>query len=429
MSGTITTGKIILTQTTSNTDAFDRLRISNVETLCDVNHIYSKNSFEINEYISATGATSNHISTNSYVQMALTNGGVTGKVVRQSTEYIPHQAGKSKLMMFSGIMESIAGGTTGVVSRIGSFDSSEEKTITAGNGNGCFFELDNKTLYVVIRNNDSDTEKVAQSNWNYDTFNGSGPSGLTINDFSKCLLFGIDQESNGVGRVRFGFFINGKFWLAHIFNHSGVGTPTSTAISIPYNKTPKLPIRYEISSSTPANAEMRMMCSTILSEGGFEPSGLTFSIGRSSLLSITSTTTPIPLIAVKLRESEPFNRKTMILKSLSILNTSNNTFQWDLYVLPDDNSIGGGSWNNIDDNNSIAQYNNTLTIMSTTGAVLIESGYSTDVSNVSFKNDKYLGSIIVNSHITGKSKVMCLCGISLGGTITTVGSLTWIEII
>ncbi len=429
MSGTITTGKLILTQNTSNSDAFDRLRVSNIETLCDLSHIYNKNSFEVSEFISPTGATSNHIATNSYIQMALTNGGLTGKIIRQTNEYVPHQAGKSKLMMFSGIMEYISGGTTGVVSRIGCFDSSVEKTVIPGNGNGCFFELNNKTLYVVVRNNDNDFEKVAQSDWNYDSFNGLGPSGITLNDYSKCLLFGIDQESNGVGRVRFGFFFYGKFCLAHIFNHSGSGIPTSTAIAVPYNKTPKLPIRYEISSTTPANAEMRMICSTIISEGGFEPSGLSFSIGRSTIQNITSTTTPIPIIAVKLRESEPYNRKTIILKSLSILNTSNNTFQWDLYVLPDDTYLSGGAWNNIDDNNSIAQYNNTPTSINTTGAVLVESGYSTDTSYVSFKNNKYLGSIILNSNIGGKSKIMCLCGVSLGGTITTVGSLSWIEII
>ena len=429
MSGTITTGKIILTQNTSNNDAFDRLRVSNVETLCDLNHIYSKNPFEVGEYISETGATSNHISTNSYVQMSLTNEGITGKVIRQTNEYIPHQSGKSKLMMFSGVMEYIAGGTTGVVARVGCFDSSEDKKIITGNGNGCFFELNNKTLYVVIRNNDNDFEKVAQTNWNYDTFNGLGPSGITLNDYSKCLLFGIDQESNGVGRVRFGFYFYGKFCLAHIFNHSGVGTPTSTALTIPYNKTPKLPIRYEISSTTPANAEMRMMCSTIISEGGFEPSGLSFSFGRPTVKTITSTTTPIPIIAVKLRESEPFNRKTIILELLSILNTSSNAFQWDLYILPDDSYISGGTWNNVDVNNSIAQYNNTPTSITQAGSILVESGYSTGTNNTTFKNDKYLGGIIINSNITGKSKVMCLCGVSLGVTITTVGSISWLEIL
>ena len=422
MSGTLTTGKLILTQNTSNNDAFDRLRVSNVETLCDLNHIYHKNPFEISEYVSTTGATSNHISTNSYVQMALTNGGVTGKVIRQSNEYIPHQSGKSKLMMFSGVMEFVSGGTTGVFARIGCFDSSEDKLAPAtGTGNGCFFELNNKTLYVVIRNNNDDTLKVAQNNWNYDTFNGLGPSGITLNDYSKSLLYVIDQESNGVGTVRFGLYFNGKMCLAHIFNNSG--------ITVPYNKTPKLPIRYEISSTIPATAEMRMICSSIISEGGFEPSGLSFSIGRPTVKSITSTTTPIPIIAVKLRDSEPFNRKTMILKSLSILNTSKNTFQWDLYVLPDETDLQGGSWLNINDANSIAQYNNNPTSITQAGAVLIESGYSTDTSYVSFKNEKYLGSIILNSNISGKSKVMCLCGVSLGGTITTVGSLSWIEII
>ena len=42
MSGTLTTGKIILTQTTSNNDAFDRLRVSNPSTLFKINHSIGK---------------------------------------------------------------------------------------------------------------------------------------------------------------------------------------------------------------------------------------------------------------------------------------------------------------------------------------------------------------------------------------------------
>ena len=51
-------------------------------------------------------------------------------------------------------------------------------------------ELNGTTLYSVIRLNDVD-DKVAQSAWNYDKFDGLGPSGLTINDYSKCIILAI----------------------------------------------------------------------------------------------------------------------------------------------------------------------------------------------------------------------------------------------
>ena len=429
MSGTITTGQLILTVPTSNQDAFDRLRISEPETIFELSHTKGKNPFLVDELVSATGATSNHISNNSYVQMALNNAGVTGKVIRQTYEYILYQPGKSKLMLFSGVLEALAGGITGVVSRIGCFDSSVEKTFAAGTGNGCFFELNNKTLYAVIRNNDSDSEKVAQSSWNFDTFNGLGPSGLTINDFSKCYLFAIDQEWLGIGRVRFGFYLNGKFMIAHIFNHSGIGTPTSTALTMPYTKTAKLPIRYEISSTSPNLAEMRMMCSTVLSEGGYEPTGCSFSIGNNTLHTVTSTTTPTPIISIKINENEPYNRKSVLLKNISVLNTTSNNMQLDLFMLENDSYLTTPSWSVFDANNSIVLYDHASTSMNIAGGVLIESSYINTSGSISFNFEKYLNSPLINSSISGKSKVLCIAGVSLGGTVTTAASFSWIEII
>ena len=429
MSGTITTGKLILTQQTSNQDAFDRLRVSNPETIFELSHTKGKQPFLVDELVSATGATSNYISNNSYIQMALTDAGVTGKVVRQTYEYVLYQPGKSKLMMFSGVMEALAGGITGVVCRIGCFDSSVEKTFAAGAGNGCFFELNNKTLYAVIRNNNDDSEKVAQSAWNFDRFDGTGPSGVTINDFSKCCLFAIDQEWLGIGSVRFGFYVYGQFKLGHIFNHSGIGTPTSTALTMPYTKTAKLPIRYEISSTTPNLAEMRMMCSTILSEGGYEPTGRNFSIGNNTLKSISSTTNPIPIISIKINEAEPYNRKSVLLKAINVLNTSTNNMQLDLYLLNDDSYLTSPSWSTFDANNSIVLYDTSASAMNTAGGVLIESSYFDISGAIGFTFEKYLGSPLINSSISGKSKVFCISGVSLGGTVTVAGSFSWIEII
>jgi hypothetical protein len=430
MSGTLTIGDLILTTSTANNDAFDRLRVSEPETIFDLTHTSGKMNYMIDEFVSATGATSNHISNNSYVQMALTDAGVTGKVIRQSYEYVIYQPGKSKLMLFSGVMEALAGGITGVVSRIGCFDSSEDKTFVSGHGNGCFFELNNKTLYAVIRNNNDDSSKVAQSAWNFDRFDGTGPSGITVNDFSKCLLFGIDQEWLGVGRVRFGFYFNGQFMLGHMFNHSGLGSPTSTALNAPYVKTAKLPVRYEISSTTSNLAEMRMLCSTILSEGGYEPASHGYSIGNNLLQSISSTTTAIPIIALKLRELEPYNRKTAVLKNINILNTTSNSMQLDLYLLKNSTYITGGTWTQSNtSNNSIVEYNNTPTTLDITGGILIDSYYVSINGNLSLNYDKYLEGPKLNSSIDGHSKVFCIAGVSLGGTVTVAGSFSWSEFI
>ncbi len=439
MSGVLTVGKIILTDTTSNNDAFDRLRISEPETLFEINATTGKLPFLIDEIISGAGATSNAILDNSYIQMGITgngDGSGTNKVVRQSYEYVPYQPGKSRLMIFSGVLEAIEGGVTGTYERVGSFDSYVEKTGVNGSGNGCFFELDGRTLYAVIRCNDTSSHngnsRVAQSDWSFDKFNGLGPSGLTVNDYSTTKILAIDQEWLGVGQVRFGFFINGQFHVGHIFNHFDEG------LTMPYTKTAKLPIRYEIQGTNDQIAEMRMICSTILSEGGFDPTGITYTYGRST--PVTISTNYKPMISIKLRETEPYNRKTIMLKSIELLNTGNRGLQWDLVLLPNKTYLTGGNpFQTIDINNSVAEYDTSATgitgistdITSASDSIIVlDSGYADYSSTIQFNYDKYLASPIINSSINGDSRVLCLCGVRLTTSdVTTYASLSWVEVL
>ncbi len=432
MSGSLTTGKLVLTNTQGNQDAFDRLRVCNPVTLFEINHSIGKNPFLIDEIISGSGTTSNAIINNSYVQMAIAAGS-TGKVIRQSYEYVPYQPGKSKLMIFSSVIET-HGGLPNVISRIGCFDSSVEKTVVAGNGNGVFFELNGTDLYAVIRLNDVDTERVIRSSWNYDKFDGLGPSGftLTTTDFANARLFAIDMEWLGVGRVRFGFFINGQFYLGHSFDHSGIGG--SAGITVPYIKTAKLPIRFELSSSSTTGLtgpEMKMICASIISEGGYDPSGLSFSIGRTTGVSWTNGNQYVakPIISIKLRAEEPHVRKSILLKSLTILNQSARSVQWDLYLFPDATHLTTPVWNNIDNNNSSTEYDITGTLNTTTNGVLLDCGYADYSAGASFPFTKYLASPLINSSINGTSRVLTFVAVNLTNNAVTVnGSLSWVEI-
>ena len=420
--------KLVLSNTSGNQDAFDRLRTSKPNTLFEINATTGKLPYLVDEIIVGNG-TSTQNTNNSYVQMAVTSTG--DKVIRQSYEYIPYQPGKSRLMLFSTVLEALHGGISGAICRVGCFDSSVEKTSVAASGNGCFFELNGTTIYAVIRLNNSDTT-VAKSSWNYDKFDGTGPSGFTVNDFSTTKILAIDQEWLGVGTVRFGFFIKGKFRLGHVFNHSGIGLPISTGIQVPYTQTAKLPIRYEISATSNVNAEMRMICSTVISEGGFEPKGFMYSVGRSGGLTIANND-PVnvkPLISISLREAEPYNRKTLILKTMALFSSTSNPLQWDLYILQDDSKLTGPSWQLMDNNNSAAQFDRTATDVNLTGATLVDSGYITSQNTVSHNFAKYLSGILVNSSISGKSKVLSLVTRRLeNSTVTMYGSLTWNEIL
>jgi alkyl hydroperoxide reductase subunit AhpC len=85
--------------------------------------------------------------------------------------------------------------------------------------NGIFFYADGTTLKIVRRTyvtgSAADTEK-SQSEWNGDKLDGTGKSGYTLDPTKASILF-MDFEWLGMGSVRVGFVIDGKFIVAHTF--------------------------------------------------------------------------------------------------------------------------------------------------------------------------------------------------------------------
>lgn len=425
--GTITTGKLVLTDTQANADAYDRLRVSEPTTLYEIHHVFGKRQRWVDEITTGSG-TSTH-NQGSYVQMALSSSSV-GSVIRQTYEYIPYQPGKSRLMLFTGVLET-SGGVSGVTSRIGCYDDGGNKTAVSGPGNGLYFELTSSGIYVCERLNNSNTT-VIQSNWNTDVFDGSGsssnPSGLTINDFSKAMIFGIDQEWLGIGRTRYGFIINGTFYVGHAFNHSGIGTPTSTALTAPYTRSGKMPIRYEIISSTAASAEMRMICSTVISEGGFDPIGEPYS-NTSVAATTAGSSVYTPIMSLRLIESRVTNRHTLLVKHLEVLNTAGGTSSanWRLYLLDDDTKLTGESFSNVHVD-SAAQVDESATAVDVSGGYLIASGFVENRATHELNFEGYVNSPVINCSISGKSRILCLTGTIASGAPTLYASLDWHEI-
>ena len=420
---------MVLTDTQANTDAFDRFRVSEPTTLFELNHIDNKRPRLVDEIVTGSGVSTHNMG--SYCKMEVGSSG-PGRVIRQTFEYIPYQPGKSRLMLFTGVLEAVAGGVANVTSRVGSYDDGGNKTFVLGPGDGEYFELTNSGLYACERLTNSNTS-VIQSSWNYDVFDGtestSNPSGFLVNDYSKAMILAIDQEWLGIGPVRFGFFINGSFRLGHTFNHSGIGTPTSTAITYPYTKTGKLPIRYEIISSAAATAEMRMICSTIISEGGYDPIGDPHSNVTVNATVPSSLLAYTPVMSLKLIESRNNIRHTLMVKNVSVLNKtgSGSSASWRLFLLGDDSKLTGASFSNIHVDSS-AQVDESATFVDTDGAYQIASGFVETRSSQNLTFSSYISSPIVNASIIGKSKILCLAATKTNGTPSIYGLMDWLEI-
>ena len=164
-----------------------------------------------------------------------------------------------------------------------------------GAENGVYLEQDDDTVYFVLRSNVTGSvvnTRVAQSNWNGDTFDGNGASEVTL-DLTNTQIFWQDFEWLGVGAVRCGFVINGSLIVAHTFDNSN-------AISTTYMTTAILPIRYEITNTgtTASSSQMRQICSTVISEGGYQNK-----VAKSCARMTTDTTVGTsfePLVTIRL---------------------------------------------------------------------------------------------------------------------------------
>lgn len=306
------------------TDAFSRLRVSNPYTLFEFNSILGRNPLLIDELSGGSaGATITH-SNESYVELAVTNPG--DYVIRQSHEYILYQPGKSKLVLLTGVLST----ESNVTSRIGTFDASMGFFVDSSGGN----------ISVVKRVGGVDISSIPQPEWT-DPLDGTGPSGVSV-DFTKAQIFLFDMEWLGVGQVRCAIVQGGAIHYYYTFTHIN-------QLTAPYIPMAKLPVRYEIRSTGGAGS-MRMICGTVISEGGISPLGREFSYGMyasTTSYHIPANDTFYPLIALRIRSAAQFNRVTVKLKKIDIFDLTNNTWgSWKILLNP--TITGGGAWTSVD---------------------------------------------------------------------------------
>lgn len=235
-------------------DAFGRWRTSDPVTVFESKLVFDNApGFWDDAEESGSGTSSTYSEANARVRLAV--GATTaGLRTRQTFRRINYVPGKSQLALMTGIID-VSGGGTGITQSIGLFDDD----------NGLFFSNIEGTMNVVVRKEASDTA-VAQSSWNLDPMDGTGPSGITA-DWTKTHIFVIDFEWLGVGRVRFGVNIDGATYYVHEAKHANNETTV-------YMSKPNLPVRYQIENDgTGGVASLDHICCSIQSEAGNQAIG------------------------------------------------------------------------------------------------------------------------------------------------------------
>ncbi len=247
---------------------------------------------------------------------------------------------------------------TGLTQRVGYY----------GDENGFYLEQEDSTVAFIKRSfiTGSIVETpVVQADWNGDRLDGSGASGITL-DLTKAQILWMDLEWLGVGSVRLGFVINGQFIVCHTFHHANVIPST-------YITTASLPLRYEIENTadTSGASTLKQICSTVISEGGYELRGEQRSIGTPILTPRTFAVagTYYPIVGIKLKAARL--DAIVIITAISLLGTGNGkNYAWRL--VNGGATITGGSWVDASPDSSV-QYN--LTGTSVAGGRILASGY------------------------------------------------------
>jgi hypothetical protein len=356
-------------------DAFNRLKVSNPFTLFDSQQRYTLS--DKWNYVGVSGGTYSYNPVESTV--SLTSGTTSGsKMYVETKRVFPYQPGKSLTIVDSFAM---AQPKSGLRQRVGYFGITGG--VTAGTPyNGVYLQQDGLTLSVCLTSASlGTTQTVTQSNWNGDKFDGTGDSGVTI-DVTKGNIFWLDVEWLGVGDVRTGFFIDGKPVVAHTFYNTNKNSTT-------YMTTACLPLRYEIENTAgqTGSSTMRQICSTILSEGGYEGFSRRYNVTHSGTTPHTLTTagTQYPLVAIRLA---PDRLDSIIVPSnisVAIEPGTNNkplVVQYRILLNP---TLTGNTWATHFNGN--VQYNVTAT--GVTGGTDIIGGYisSSGTLDVSSIND------------------------------------------
>jgi len=399
----ITNGVVPIGSTdTFSIDAFGRWRVSEPDTLFDSKQIFDDLPLIYDDQqVSGTGTSSTHSPFKAATIMAV-SATTAGKRVRQSFMRLNYQPGKSQLVLCTG---TLGAGGTGITAAMGYFDDD----------NGLFAMSKDGGAYFVKRTSYSgspvDTE-VAQADWNIDPFDGTGPSGVTL-DATKSQILWIDFEWLGVGRVRMGWVVDGKIYYAHEFTHSNKQAGV-------YMSTPNLPIRYEIENDgTGGAAELEHICASVMSEGGIQNNGY-LRHQDTGLVSTLSANTAYAIMGGRLKSTHL--GASVLVENISLIGSANDQCHWELRV----GGTVAGTFTYSDVVSSAVQVATGSNANTVTGGIEIDGGYFSTTQGVQFTIPNALR---LGAAIDGTPQEWQLVAIPITNNMSIRASVTWRELL
>jgi hypothetical protein len=384
-------------------DAFGRLRIAQPYTLFDSQNRYQKDPQFSEELV--TSGTATYVANESSVDLAVTTASGS-KAVRQTFRVFPYQPGKSLMVLATFVMNA---GKENLRQRVGYFNTS----------NGVFFQVNGTTKSFVLRTNTSgtpsDVRTVNQADWNGDKLDGTGESGITL-DITKAQILYMDFEWLGVGSVRCGFVINGTFYVCHTFNNAN-------EIDKVYMTTAILPMRYEIenTAATASASTMTQICSSVISEGGYDQKAIPQWARRTTVLTGV-TTTFVPIVSIRLKST---SLGAVVIPSVFHAIPIGSILDYEV-VLIKNPTLTGASFTS---NSTNVEMDVTATAL--TGGTIVDLDYvsgSNQGSGVVSEGSDYNFDLQLGVSISGTSDIYTLAARTISGTDDIIGSMSYYDL-
>jgi hypothetical protein len=383
-------------------DAFGRFRVSAPFTLFDSAHRYQDNGL----FDTATTGTASavHATDTSTVALNVSTGS-GDQVIRETKRVFPYQPGKSLLILNTFVMNEAK---TGLRQRVGYF----------GAENGIFIEQDGTTINLVKRSyitGSAVDTKIAKANWNGDKLDGNGESGFTL-DLTKSQIFWVDIEWLGVGSVRCGFVINGRYVVCHTFHHANL-------LDSVYMTTAILPIRYEITNTaaTASASVLKQVCSTVISEGGYEKRVAPL-VARMTAETTVGTSFE-PLITIRLASDRL--DAVVLLNKYSVLGLTSDIFE---YALIKNATLTGASFDTTTFNS--VDFDVAATAMSSGTILRAEYLASTNQASPQLDvNGDYNFGLQLGRTIGGTSDTLTVAARVLSGTGDAIATMEFYDLL
>jgi hypothetical protein len=231
----------------------------------------------------------------------------------------------------------------------------------------------------------------------------------------------IDLQWLGVGRVRYGMVTEGSLHIVHIIRNANLNVTT-------YMTRATLPLRFEAVATAATNAagQQLMICGAVVSEGGLQPLGHPFAVGRDAGTGAkTVGHTETPVLAIRLSTSYPHAKARVY--AVRIMATSSASLVYKVYHFYSATDVMGGtaSWVNVNAH-SMVQYDVSGAAPTWSNGQINYQGYVSNNTDISAKSTEEM--LELGCDIDGNTDYVVVSCQNLGvGDESVYASLEWTE--